>query len=457
MNAKSYTHIVGYIYVIAVLASAGAVSGKELPDGARITPLVRATNRILPMVVNIGTERIVRVSDPFEQLWSEFFGTPVRYWEDRQSIPLGSGVIVDPSGLVVTNHHVVQRASTIQVLLWDRTVLSAVPVAADPKNDLALLQIQDEDAPETLGEIEFAVPGDVYLGETVVAVGNPFGLGHTVSAGVLSATNRTLDEAGVTFHDILQTDAAINPGNSGGPLVNMDGQLIGLNVSIRREAEGIGFAIPLGRIEEVLSGWLVPSRFSLGVCGLVPATRVREDGTTEAIVGGLVPGSPAAETGLEPGNVVQRVNGTPVSRALDVGRILWRLTPGDTLHLEVADVGAVEVTVRTMAPNMLLQRRLGLRVQELTPPLRRALGLPDSVRGVTISDVLRGSDFEEVGVKRGDVVYRIGDTATDSLEAVFGALKEMTPGSVVPVFLIGIESVQGHLLAHRFRVNITVQ
>ena len=443
---------------VAVLGAAWAVVGKELPAGARVTPLVRATKRILPTVVNIGTERFVRVSDPFEQLWSEFFGTPVRHYRvGRQSIPLGSGVIVDAKGLVVTNHHVVQRASTIQVTLWDRTVLSAVPVAADPTNDLALLRIQDEDAPETLGGIEFAVPGDLYLGETVVAVGNPFGLEHTVSAGVLSATNRRLDEGGVTFHDILQTDAAINPGNSGGPLANMDGQLIGLNISIRREAEGIGFAVPLRRIEEVLSRWLVPSRFSLGVCGVVPGTRVREDGTMEAVVGQLVPGSPAAETELTPGTVIRQVNGVPVSRALDVGRLLWRLSPGDVLRLAVADAGTVEIPVRIMTPNMLLRRRLGLQAQELTAPLRRALGLPDSVEGVTISEVLPGSDFAEIGVKRGDVVYRIGDSDTDSLEDAFGALKEVAPGSVVPVFLIGIESVQGHLLAHRFRVDITVQ
>jgi len=202
----------------------GATPPHPVRESNRVTPLVRAVRRVLPAVVNIGTESIIRVSDPFESFFNEFFGT-YRYY--KQSIPLGSGVIIDAAGLVLTNYHVVRRASKLQVRLWDGAQCSAVPIALDETNDLALLRLNVDGAQKKpFTAIRFAIPDDLLLGETVAAVGNPFGLEHSVSAGVLSARNRNWEEGNVVFHDILQTDAAINPGNSPwmrGPLAAISG------------------------------------------------------------------------------------------------------------------------------------------------------------------------------------------------------------------------------------------
>ena len=437
--------------------SLGSGTGAMPEQGqTRVTPLVRVVSAVMPTVVNIGTERVVRVADPFEGFFNEFFGGPVRLY--KEAIPLGSGVIVDASGLVLTNNHVVQRASKIQVRLWDRNVCGAEPVAMDAANDLALLQlVQAEGKPlPSLSAIGLAAPDDLMLGETVVAVGNPFGLEHSVAAGVLSAKNRNLEEGEVTLSDILQTDAAINPGNSGGPLINMDGNLIGLNVAIRRGAEGIGFALPLRRIEDVLADWLVPSRFSLGVCGVVPGTKLDGD-RMQAVVKLVEPDSPAADSGIRVGDHILKANGQPASRAMDVSRILWRLQPGDKLTLEVAGRDPITVPVARMTPNQLVRRRLGVQLQELTAPLRKALGLPQEVRGLAISDVLPGSDFAGFGVHRGDVVFRIGDVDTEQLETLFDVLKDTRPGMVLPVFLVALQEVNGQLYARRLGMNVTVR
>jgi len=423
------------------------------PSPERSTPLVRAVKRVMPAVVNIGTEQYVRVADPFESYFNEFFGVR-RY--SKKAMPLGSGVIVDATGLVLTNNHVVQRASNLRIRLWDGETCSAVPIATDPTNDLALLQLDTKALKGPLNAIGFATPDDLILGETVAAVGNPFGLEHSVSAGVLSARNRTLQEGDAVFTDILQTDAAINPGNSGGPLVNLDGDLIGINIAIRQGAQGIGFAIPMHRIEDVLARWLVPGRFSLGCCGLVAGTKV-EDGQMHAVVAALDPGSPAAGSELKKGDRILRVQGTPVHRAIDVGRILWPLKAGDEVRIDCENGKTVTLTLCRLSPRLLVRRRLGIQVQELTKPLRRALGLPDDLRGLTVSDVQKDSELGTCGVRRGDIILRVGTTDTATLDDAFTALKDVRPGQILPVFLIAIEQNRGQLFGRRFAVNVTIR
>ena len=450
-----YQRICAIFCVLLFSLSASAQQQLPIPEESpRITPLVEAVHDVMPTVVNIGTERIIRVSDPFEGFFNDFFGAPIRYY--KEAIPLGSGVLVDPAGLVLTNQHVVRRATRIQVRLFDGRVFDARAVSADATNDLALLCLTDVADEGPFSAIPFSAPGDLVLGETVVAIGNPFGLEHSVAAGVLSAKNRSLEEGGVTFNDILQTDAAINPGNSGGPLINLEGELIGINIAIRRFAEGIGFAIPLRRIEHVLAQWLVPARFSMGVCGLTPETIIR-DSTLETVVGDIEPGTPADDSPLEIGDRILSANGTPIRRALDLSRILWPLQPGDTLTLESEERGSVSIVVGEMNTNLLLKRRLGLQVQELTGPLRKALGLPQDLEGLAISDVRPDSEFASYGVERGDILFRIADTDTRTLDDAMDAIRDVDPGSVLPVFLISMENVRGRLIARRFGVNVTVQ
>ena len=444
------------------LLAALPLFGAAAADDPRVTPVVQAVQEVMPAVVNIGTERIVRVADLYAEEFNSFFGPHFRY--TRKSIPLGSGIIVDESGLVLTNYHVVQRASEVQVKLWDGRLLQADMVACDPANDLSLLHLEGNFAKKPLHAVRFAVPDDLLLGETVVAIGNPFGLEHSVSVGVLSARNRSYMEGETRFNDILQTDAAINPGNSGGPLIDLHGELIGINLAIRRNAEGIGFALPVARIERVLASWLIPARHSLAFLGLIPETRV-EDGRTTAVVARVLEGSPAAAAGLQPGDRVLSCNGAPVDRAITLGKMLWPLQVGNRVRLETARKGKSsrhDLEAVAMTPQQLACQRLGVRVQELTRPLRRALGLPDNVHGLAISEVLPESEFAirklrwGNTIRRGDIIVQINGSNTASLDDLFTALKDTHSGMKVPMIIVAVDVLGNRISLAPIQIDMTL-
>jgi serine protease Do len=264
-----------------------------------------------------------------------------------------------------------------------------------------------------------------------------------------------LEETDGAFNDILQTDAAINPGNSGGPLINADGQLIGINLAIRRNAEGIGFAIPLRRIESVLSRWLVPARFSLATCGFVAGTKLR-DGRMQAVVTEVEPDGVAAAAGLAEGQIILKVNGMPVNRALDVGRLLWARQPGDKLTLEL-EKRTLTLTLATLEGNGLLRQRLGVQLQELNRPLLKAMGLPLDLRGLAISELLDGSPLSEFGVRRGDILISIEDRDAASLQDVFELLRETGTGSTVTLGIVTLRNVGGQVLLRPFRLQVVMR
>lgn len=438
---------------LAVTAAPAAESGAA---AGRRSPVVMAAQKVLPSVVNIGTEELVQVVDSFNPFFNEFFKTNPRIV--KESIPLGSGVVVDERGLVLTNYHVVRRASRIFVRTADGTVCPAIPLAGDPGNDLALLRITPADGqkPPVFVPVEFAVPDDLLLGETLVAVGNPFGLENSVSVGVLSARNRTLSEGDRVFHDIIQTDAAVNPGNSGGPLINADGQLVGLNLAIRRDAEGIGFAIPMRRIENVLSRWLLPSRFSTATCGFVPATQVMPDGSMQMTATAIEPDGPAAKAGLAENAVVAKINGAPVRRAFDAGRLLWPLKTGDRVELTLADGKTVAFALTDMTAENLLRQRLGLQLQELTPALVKALRLPERIagNGLVVSAVDDQSPLTELGVQRGDLLMVANGEEIHSADRLAKIVGATAAGAKIDLGLLKIQSRNGQILARQYSISI---
>jgi serine protease Do len=378
----------------------------------RRTAAVEAAQKVGPAVVSVLTETDVQQRSPFEG----FRGDPLfdRFFRDffdpgmpRTAQSLGSGVIIDAEGHVLTNEHVVGRASRIKVSLQDGRELDATLIGADPNNDLAVLKV------ETREKLPWVAPGssaDLLVGEPVIAIGNPFGLSHTVTTGVISALDRSIRASeDRSFYGFMQTDASINPGNSGGPLLNAEGTLIGINTAIYQGAEGIGFAIPIDVARRVVDellrhGQVAPVWLGVELQDLDPRLHEALDlprGTKGALVSGVAKGSPADEAGLRRGDLVTRAAGHAVETARDLFGIVERATPGEVLTLEIRRDGAErELTARAE------------RVSDATAAqlAERLLGLalaPTSNGGFQVKSVRPQSGAARIGFQPGDLVVAI--------------------------------------------------
>src|SRR4051812_38372478 len=336
----------------------------QTPQSARRTPLVTVVEKVSPAVVNISAQSTVREADPFFGLFG--LGT------ERQAQSLGSGFIIDRNGIVVTNAHVVEGASRITVTLLDGREIEADLLGSDRDADIAVLKVKASGLPA----IPLGRSSDLMIGETVIAIGNPFGLSNTVTTGVLSAAGRTVpSERGERlFTDFLQTDASINPGNSGGPLVNIQGDVIGINSAIISGATGIGFAIPADRARRVVDdllrfGELQPLWTGARLVTVDPELARRYGlGTVRrgALVLKVSPASPAAEAGLREKDVITAVGGHPVAAREDVTTALYTAAAG----------AAVEADVRRGEQTVKLRLRAGHPPPGLGPPgLGRSGGL----------------------------------------------------------------------------------
>ena len=435
----AYLGIPGFLF-------ASDISSKPAVSAVRISPTVKAVNRALPWVVNIGTQELTRVKDAFDLFFNQFFNP---YYQRQEPVskfyPLGSGVIVDAAGLVLTNYHVVQRAGSIEIRLLNGKSYPALLVGYDQPNDLCLLRMKGEflDS-EALTAASFANSDDLLLGETVISIGNPFGLEHSVSSGVLSAFNRSLSEGNMSFSDIIQTDAAINPGNSGGPLVNLDGDLIGINLAIQQDAQGIGFAIPLARIEMFLSYWLRPEHFSNCYLGL------QTDGVLSAGKNGglclpeLLPESPMTKAGLLAGDEVVTLNGSKVARRLDFARQFWAIQANQVVEFGLASGRQAKVRALPMPGDMLIRTRLGVSVQKLTPSLCRVMGFAENISGLVISELLQQERFSMQRnlwrdiIKRGDVILEFAGKKLSDTDSLVSLLEQSYSGQTYRMIVISI-------------------
>ncbi len=418
--------------VLGAALGAGAVrvlSGPADPrpaaaaEDARRDATVRAIEKVAPAVANISTERVVVVrspffhqpGDPFEDFFRDF--APPRRMRQTS---LGSGFSIDPEGYVLTNAHVVARASKIVVSFPGRPELEARLVNISAEHDLALLKVDDE---QPLPVAPLGTSADALLGETAIALGNPFGLANSVTRGVLSAKDRALggggggeeDAAGrPRFHDFLQTDAAINPGNSGGPLIDVEGRVIGVNTAIMAEGRGIGFAIPIDRAKEVLLALCDVRELQGAFTGL--GALEDEPAGGGARVAAVIEGSPAAKAGLRPGDVVVGVDGRRAAWRFDVLKRLIDLRPGEAVRLAVRGPGGgapreVDLTLAA-APETpgerLASLKLGLRVKRLTELLAQRAGVGGDARGVLVVRAEADGPGGLAGVQAGDVITRLG-------------------------------------------------
>ena len=402
MQTHRFQSAKGCIVLAFLLATLGVSQGANgaAPD-IRRDEVVIAVERVTPCVVNIATKTQVERRGLFPD-WVRNTWTPY-----IQKLPpqtsAGSGVIIDEEGYVLTNIHVVDGADEIWVKLWDdRPPIRATPLVGATSSDLALLKL-DKKPGEKFQSIRMAAADDVLLGETVLALGNPFGLGGSVSRGILSSMARRVNpEAGpLEIPDWLQTDAAINPGNSGGPLINLRGEMIGINVAVSKEGQGIGFAIPIKRIWETLQVLFTPeiskerwfgARFKAGTNTLSTLYIDR--------------GSPAAHAGLVVGDQITAINGK-VPRSFIEANDLIAGSVRDDVSLSVkrgSQSNVIPVRMLPLADQ--IKARTGLTVQSLTPDLAGAMGLAvDS--GLLIADVEKGSPAQLADLKKGYLISNI--------------------------------------------------
>ena len=305
-----------------LLASLVWASSVQADPARRRDAIVEVVQKVSPAVVYIGTEQEVDSRFRGRRSFLEDFFGGGGYAERRKVQGLGTGVIIDAAGIIVTNDHVIRGASAIHVVLADGRSLEAEVLGSDAPNDLAVLKVS---AKEPLPTAKLGTSSDLMIGETVIAIGSPFGLSKTVTAGVVSATGRTFRaEDGTVYNDFVQTDAAINPGNSGGPLLNVDGEIIGINTAIFASAQGIGFAIPADKVRRIVDeltrfGKVRPAWVGIDAADLVPqlAMQLGWDRSYGALVARVEPGSPAEQAGVRRGDVVAELGGSRINDAED--------------------------------------------------------------------------------------------------------------------------------------------
>jgi serine protease Do len=435
------------------------------PDATRVlealeTAFVTVAARVMPAVVNVTvkSKRGPASSDAperpdAEERFKEFFGPDFfdRFFRKRspreEGRASGSGVIVDGQGYILTNAHVVENAAEIEVGLSDDRKFKATLVGRDSKTDLAVLRVE---APA--GSLPVAELGDsdrLRIGQWAVAIGNPFGLDRTVTAGIISATGRT--RVGVaTYEAFIQTDASINPGNSGGPLLNLQGRVIGINTAIVASGQGIGFAIPINMAREVMGQLISRGRVVRGWLGIVIQDLTPDlaagfglPDTGGVLISDVMKDSPADAAGIRPGDVIVEFTGAPIKEVIDLQRRVAAVEPGRPTGLTVIrDRRPTPLTVRIgEQPNEEVQvaaapreERLGLTVEALTAENADRFNL-SARAGVVVTAVKPGSAGAEAGIRTGDAILEMNRRRISSVEAFRDVIAAVRPGDLVPVYI----------------------
>jgi Do/DeqQ family serine protease len=432
--------------ILIALATLTAVAA---PDNLRESAVVKAVRKVSPAVVNISSAYEARArANPFSGFGNPFFDEffkdffDPRFEQRQQQTSLGSGVVIDGDrGLILTNAHVIQRSGTITVVLEDRREYEARIVGADPDSDLAVLKI---DSREKLPAIAMGDSDDLMIGETVIAIGNPFGFSHTVTTGVVSAVHRSIRADDRVYHDFIQIDASINPGNSGGPLLNINGELVGVNTAIYAKAQGIGFAIPISKAKKIVADLIQYGEVKPAWIGIVAqeldeklAQYLKYPGKKGTMIKSVEPDSPAREAGLREGDVLLAVGAKKIANLDDYLAATKTVTAGETIETQVWRSGqnrtfAIKTRLFPIEQaDRLAWSLLGVRVQDLTLKNRKDFRIA-AKEGVMISEVRGDTDLARVGARAGDVIRQIDDVGVSNTEEFNKAIvKFRTKNSLV--------------------------
>jgi Do/DeqQ family serine protease len=430
------------------LAEGSGLDGQEIDTLERQNKAYeRIAESVTPAIVAIQSTEVIKVQQsPFmmDPFFRQFFGNmlpPFGVPRERPEHALGSGVIVSPDGYIVTNNHVVSKATQIEVLLSDKRSFKGKVVGADPQTDIAVIKIDAHNLPV----VPFGDSGQMKVGDTVMAFGNPFGQYFTVTRGSVSALGRSLsDPRSDKFEDFIQTDAAINPGNSGGALVNVRGQVIGINTAIVSGNSGpggeggflgIGFAIPSNTAKHVMEDLIKTGKVSRGYLGVsikslneAFAKQFKVPDTSGALVDEVTAGGPADKAGIKNGDVIRKLNGRTLQDSEQLIASVTDMNPGTEVTLDIlrdSKPMTIHLTLGERPANLSLTPGVGkapsegvlrgITVQDLTPDLRDRLGLPTNVRGVVITDLDPDSPAAQANLQPGDVIEGINRHPVNSV------------------------------------------
>jgi serine protease Do len=444
-----------------ILAEGAGLDGPEIDSLERQNKAYeRIAESVTPAIVAIQSTQVVKVQQsPFmmDPFFRQFFGDALPQFgvpREQREHALGSGVIVSQDGYIVTNNHVVSKATQIEVILSDHRNFKGKVVGADPQTDIAVIKIDAKNLPV----VPFGDSSQMKVGDAVMAFGNPFGQYFTVTRGIVSALGRSLSDPD-KFEDFIQTDAAINPGNSGGGLVNVRGQVIGINTAIISGNSGpggeggfvgIGFAIPSNTAKHVMEDLIKTGKVTRGYLGvsienLEPglAKQFKVPDTAGALVGEVTPGGPADKAGIKIEDVIRKLNGQTVENREQLTAMVTDMNPGAEVKLDIIRDGqpmTIRLTLGERPANIGVTAGVGkapsegalrgITVQNLTPDLRDRLGLPQNVRGVVITDLDPNSPAAQQGLQPGDVIEGINRQAVNSV-ADFNRLAAQAKGQTL--------------------------
>jgi serine protease Do len=429
----------------AILVLTLAWGPASTPSPAMATTLAPDTfaniaQKYSPAVVNISTQKTFKgdsrreffgpgpMPSPRDPFWDFFEKFMPEIPHPRTQRSLGTGFIIDPKGLIITNDHVIKNADKIKVKMagQDGKEYTATVKGRDPQTDIALLQI---DSKGTFPYLVLGNSDEILVGDWVVAIGNPFGLGHTVTQGIISAKGRVIGAG--PYDNFLQTDAAINPGNSGGPLLNLQGEVVGINTAIVASGQGIGFAIPSSLAKDIIQQLKEKGKVVRGMLGVMVQTVTPEMakafGMSEpkgALVAEVHPNTPAAKAGIKQEDIIIEYNGHPIEQMNELPRLVAATPPGTKTTVKVLRNGkeiTIPITVTELKEETFAaeptgrenESTIGLAVEDLDPRLARRFGLKEA-KGVVVVNVVSGSPAEDGGLRQGDIIMEVnGKKITD--------------------------------------------
>jgi serine protease Do len=427
-----------------------AVNPVPIPPSNPLPNFVDLVARVSPAVVQITNDMKPTQADAEGQPQQPFgmpmpFGMMPQQQEPHAVEALGSGFLIDANGTIVTNNHVVKDARTLTVTLSDGTQLPAKVIGTDPRTDLAVLRVH---ADHKLPFIQLGDSAKVRPGEWVLAIGSPFGLGGSVTAGIVSSTGRDIGEG--PYDNFIQVDAPINRGNSGGPLFTQDGRVVGVNTAILSPSGGsvgIGFAIPSDMVRQVVAELEKDGHITRGYLGVETQTvseemrkalRLPSEKSAGALVASVEPDSPASKAGLQPGDVIVSVNGTAIGSPRDLALDIANIKPGADTKIGVlrdgseqtvtADIATLKTSATASSGEEGGQPAIGLALAPLTPDARQQFDVPARTKGAVVAEVTPGSAADQAGLRAGDVLVGVGAKAVTSPEDAVRAIRAARQG-----------------------------